>query len=288
MSDIVVPNNYVSLVHRKDFRNICQPLLAGTDIAACYFCRTYKNGIYFHLTTDEKIDEFLLSKCSGEFLFDVRLLDTIYNGSLPNKNKVHVFTEELDNIRFLSPFNKQFNIISNFNVIEKINNHYDTFWFITKTERPMHGFYVNHYDVLERFMLYFKEEGRDLIRAGEKNPATWINTNPNYLSFLKNLKENVLQKKALVSGLKDSFKLRKYPLSINNTKVYLTARELDCLICLSKGFSYKEIGNFLRVSDRTVETHIQHIKHKLGVTTQTQLLKTYYSSDLTIYDPKNY
>src|SRR3990167_2645312 len=44
----------------------------------------------------------------------------------------------------------------------------------------------------------------------------------------------------------------------------ITARELDCLHHLSKGLTAKEIGKTLKISHRTVETHLQHIKEKAG------------------------
>lgn len=284
MTDIVVSKNYASLTGAEDFRCLCQPLLTNTDIASCCYVRLYENGSYFHLATDPKLNDFILFKSRGKFLFDVRVIDTIYNNASPNKNKAHMFAEDVDNVNFLSPMHKLFKIKSNFNVIEKIDDYYEAFWFITSTENPMHSFYVNHYDVLERFMLYFKEQGQDLIKTGEKNKITWFNNNPKYHKLLQNLKEGAIKKNNHLADIKNSFKLKKYPLNNKGVKAYITSRELECLIFLSKGFSYKEIGHFLQVSDRTVETHIQHIKNKLGVGTQDQLLRAYYSSALTIYD----
>ena len=45
----------------------------------------------------------------------------------------------------------------------------------------------------------------------------------------------------------------------------LTARELEIILLLSKGFLYKEIAKKLNISIRTVQSHISNIYIKLGV-----------------------
>jgi DNA-binding NarL/FixJ family response regulator len=47
----------------------------------------------------------------------------------------------------------------------------------------------------------------------------------------------------------------------------LTAREKELLNYLAKGYTYKEIGNKLFISEHTVRTHIHHIYDKLHVRT---------------------
>lgn len=50
----------------------------------------------------------------------------------------------------------------------------------------------------------------------------------------------------------------------------LTERELDVLTQAAKGFTNKQIGQKLSISDRTVQGHLQNIYHKFGVTTRTE------------------
>jgi len=52
----------------------------------------------------------------------------------------------------------------------------------------------------------------------------------------------------------------------------ITLREKQCLELMDKGYSLKEIGKELLLSHRTIETHINNIKHKTGY---------YYKHDLT-------
>lgn len=50
----------------------------------------------------------------------------------------------------------------------------------------------------------------------------------------------------------------------------LTARELEILSYIAKGFSVAEVGELLAISSRTVTTHVQHIYRKLEVTSRTE------------------
>jgi DNA-binding NarL/FixJ family response regulator len=50
----------------------------------------------------------------------------------------------------------------------------------------------------------------------------------------------------------------------------LTARELEILRLIARGFSNKEIANILKISLDTVKTHIKNIFFKLDVTDRTQ------------------
>lgn len=48
----------------------------------------------------------------------------------------------------------------------------------------------------------------------------------------------------------------------------LTARELEVLGLVARGFTNKEIGNALDISAKTAGRHLEHIFGKLGVTTR--------------------
>jgi NarL family two-component system response regulator LiaR len=51
----------------------------------------------------------------------------------------------------------------------------------------------------------------------------------------------------------------------------ITARELEVLNLVVKGFSNQEIGKQLNISPRTAGTHISNMIHKVGVDNRTQL-----------------
>jgi DNA-binding NarL/FixJ family response regulator len=50
----------------------------------------------------------------------------------------------------------------------------------------------------------------------------------------------------------------------------LTPREREILVLIGKGYPNKRIAGELRVSEKTVKTHVGHVLAKLGVTDRTQ------------------
>ena len=51
---------------------------------------------------------------------------------------------------------------------------------------------------------------------------------------------------------------------------HLTERELEVLVAASHGWTNKQIGLHLTISDRTVQVHLQAIYHKLGASNRTE------------------
>jgi DNA-binding NarL/FixJ family response regulator len=51
----------------------------------------------------------------------------------------------------------------------------------------------------------------------------------------------------------------------------LTAREVDVAIHIAAGLTNRQIANALIVSERTVDTHVSHILHKLDLANRAQV-----------------
>lgn len=67
----------------------------------------------------------------------------------------------------------------------------------------------------------------------------------------------------------------------------LTNRESECLFLILRGKTTKDIAKFLEVSPRTVETHIDHIKIKLGVCSKSEIIHKAIELGLVDVIPKN-
>ena len=53
----------------------------------------------------------------------------------------------------------------------------------------------------------------------------------------------------------------------------LTARELEVLRLIARGYTYREVGDALFVSVKTIETHMSHILRKLRLANRHQLAR---------------
>lgn len=93
-----------------------------------------------------------------------------------------------------------------------------------------------------------------------------------------------IDKKNLDSSMQMNFayQLKPYPNSLQ-----LTSRETECLFLLVRGKTAKEIGKFLDISSRTVESHIENIKIKLNVSSRSQIISKAIDLGLLDIIPKN-
>lgn len=57
------------------------------------------------------------------------------------------------------------------------------------------------------------------------------------------------------------------------SRVQLTPREMTTLRLMADGKANKEIASELRISERTVKTHLEHLFEKLGVASRTEAVK---------------
>lgn len=65
-------------------------------------------------------------------------------------------------------------------------------------------------------------------------------------------------------------KAKAAPLDLHET---LTTREREVLHLAAEGYTATEIGDRLSISSRTVESHRTNLMHKLGLRTQTELIR---------------
>ncbi len=57
----------------------------------------------------------------------------------------------------------------------------------------------------------------------------------------------------------------------------LSKREKSCLQLLLRGYTYQEMGKILYINDKTVATHIQSVKNKLGIRKRHEIFS--YAND---------
>lgn len=63
-------------------------------------------------------------------------------------------------------------------------------------------------------------------------------------------------------------------------RMHLTSRENDCLKLFIRGYTSTETAMTLGISKRTVETHLENIKNKTGISSKNNLIKFIFSNKL--------
>jgi len=89
------------------------------------------------------------------------------------------------------------------------------------------------------------------------------------LESLANLAQTHGQRGRAARLLEAARQLRHEPES--GTSDELTTREWEVARLVARGWSNRQIAGELVVSDRTVDTHVSHILHKLGLVSRAQI-----------------
>ena len=106
------------------------------------------------------------------------------------------------------------------------------------------------------------------------------------LSMNRNLREalkalNDVDKKRSSAGSHTLYQIDHY-----NKNLQLTQREAECLFLLVRGKTAKEIALFLEISTRTIESYIESIKNKMGVSTRSEIIATAIEQGMLEIIPK--
>lgn len=136
-------------------------------------------------------------------------------------------------------------------------------------------------EILALIYLYVQHEEDINIVAGLPNIAEEIKDQ--FIEYLN--QENIME-----SEISISFTTKDYNLSLESdganffkTEMNLSAREIDVLNLVLKGFSNIEIASELFISDHTVKNHMTKILQKLGVSDRSQAIAKVYKMG---YSPK--
>jgi DNA-binding CsgD family transcriptional regulator len=154
---------------------------------------------------------------------------------------------------------REFNIDHGLTFVYPQEDGCEFFFLGTTPDKPeIMQLYLSHMDLLEQFLVYFRERAASLI-AKSHEQRIFI---PEKISLLKN-------ELHMPEFNRESFQ----KLLISPKLATLSPRELECLVLLQDGYTYKMIGNELDISARTVETYIEQIKQKTNSYSKADLLK---------------
>ena len=159
-------------------------------------------------------------------------------------------------------------------VLYSKGQHYiEAYFFIADRNNPhILDFYINNISLLKRFTEYFSEKGADLI--GDTNTKDF---------FFKTISPDIFEdnntdKLHAVSDFINHTPITQFSIRRKGSVINLSRRENECLYHLSQGLTMKKTAKLLELSPRTIEFYIKNIKHKTGLTKQSELVRAYAES----------
>jgi len=241
------------ILNPADFSNIggiCSPLLNSKTVSFFNFFRIYKDKTFTCLSNNLEWTDFF-------FKNELYQYSSFLGGSFEDKPKI-LFS---DNLKMSQPIvakaSQGFKINKTMMMIQPCSKYTDVFFFGSDlTTNTVFENYINNIDFFERFIYFFKDKARDLLKTPRminiQNTAVAIkNPEPSHTSNMQ---------------------IKRYYLPGEYGSEYLTAREVQCIYWLAKGKSLEETSIILQISKRTIEQHVANVKRKLGCYKQTAVI----------------
>jgi LuxR family transcriptional regulator, quorum-sensing system regulator SolR len=251
-------DSHILFESANNVANICEPLKRYFNITDFNYEKIYKDCSKVKLTSRPDWIKYyhhhgyhLLGACEGAF--DRHTSGYQLAMTMPAQ-EVFKSAREI--------FNIDYGIV----IIEKCESYCEFFWFGSTRDNPgIINFYLNNINLLQNFILYFREKASNIIKKAEKQRIIVPQKN-----ILQNIDFRVTSDK--YRDFIQAISLSSYRLSGEYSYVTLTERESECIKFLFEGKTAKEIGNTLSLSQRTIETYIANIKSKVCCNTKSELL----------------
>lgn len=240
---------------------LCEPLFKNFGITHFGCIRMLENGQMLRVTNNAKwTKEFF----QHEFYNDIDIFD-MRNVPLNDQRSVYLGGNPYN--QHLSMLCSEFNIWNFMLIYERFETHGD-FWFFgtTRDNHQIINFYVNNLNVLQHFILHFKNKVAHLFDMTD--PSKLISTK------IRPLSGEYKEQQDLQRFLKE-ISYNKHALGGNFYGTYLSKREAECLHYFSQGRSMKEIANHIGLSPKTIETYINNVKTKIGRHTKSELISMF-------------
>lgn len=248
----------------SDMALICEPLNC-LGIKVFSYVRVFKNGYRATLCNHAPISEFFLNisntpRYKPGIEIEQSLNDqTVFNRQIIDGNEL--LNESVDRFQ-----------VDNTIALTEPHEHYCDYYYFTgeKDNSKIINVYLSNIDLLKRFIVYFKDIGSDLIAKADKFAFKIPSFDIRPINFNQELIPDIAEfKKEFI----EHTPIKRYALNIDNRRVDLTQREVDCLEWLVIGKTAAETAAILAISQRTVETHVNRIKEKMDCYKISQIIQ---------------
>lgn len=123
----------------------------------------------------------------------------------------------------------------------------------------LNPWHQQQWHALYRFILAFHDKAETLLQQAYLHP--WMVGTPSVIPSLPKTDIIIHQDKLTDAGFHH---YDRWVLPWQDTALEFSSREMECLACLMQGLTAKQIGRRLGISHRTVQTHWERIRMKVG------------------------
>lgn len=253
---LLVPKYDVALSLCGNIDNICKPL-HKFGINFFNYLRIYADGSIVDLNNHPDLTEFFYYKSNWYQSFSPIINSMAFEPGF-------ILDSTLSDQNYFNDTKERFDVDHVVFFITRDNDS-TTFWqFGTFAgNNKILNFYVNNADLLKAFTTYFSNEGKKLINLAEENKYKIITqVNKDQHSSLCAI--NSFDAKEIETAIKR--------FNYVDSRYSLTSREAECLKLYSEGMSADEISAILKISRRTVESHVANMKMKLNCKNTVELV----------------
>lgn len=247
--------NHFIIKKEQEVKEICTPMFELFDLQYFSYGKFYDDGRCILLCTNKDVfihhfqKEYKLTVLPKEAYTPK---NRIYNLIMVNNDSPSIITDE----------HQLFNHGTMLDIIVKSKGYYEMFCFVTNdiSAKPINLF-LNSLDNLNEFTKDFVNQ--NILQQAEQQLIQ--------LPDSMRPKLNKCQEESLA-----------YNIAFKGKNLSLSERQYQCLAMLGKGKSAKEIAKQLKISFRTVETHIDNLKIKLDCNRRHDLALVALRNDLEI------
>ncbi|MBY0500647.1 MAG: helix-turn-helix transcriptional regulator [Alphaproteobacteria bacterium] len=242
-------------------KQICAPLFNNFKITTFAYLKFLEDGKILHITTNH---DWLTFYTKNNLFNDVNRYINEINNIPENGIGYYLRTSAVSN-NFNEVLEK-FGLWHGMSIYMRYPKYTESWCFATLSDNhQISDLYLNHMNILEHFILYFKSKAFDLISHSDKNKLLSTNAHSFELIANKPIDERI-------QNFFENTKIDTINLENLSTKFSISRRQAECIHHLAHGKSIKEIAKLLNLSPRTVESYIAIIKTKIGGSTKLDLL----------------
>ena len=270
--------DYLAQFDQERINSICKPLEEHFGLTSFVYRKIYNDGTEITLTNQPawSAHAYKTNLLVNESAFDKH--PDHYESGVVLWSQLKGHTAILDEAR-------KFGIDHGVTIIYKQTDGVELSFFGTKPDRPeVIKNYINNIDLLNRFVLYFKEEASEMLKIANKNRIVIPDKFDKVIAHSDDLK--IVKQKVPRADFLKATELQQFHFQGKCEGLNLSTTEIRIIEQLVKGLTSEEIGKAIFRSTRTVEDSVSKLREKFNVKTKSQLIQKLKKSDFMCYLPK--